>query len=280
MVAKKRRIEGRLELATEFDTDFVDNGYFHKKGNKKLNMKAEAFYIPKDNKDRPQGEDSHFICREKLTIGVADGVGGWARKGIDAGEYARELMTNSVIALQDEEKGNVNPRSVLQEAYSNTNVKGSSTACIITLSSNNCLHYVNLGDSGFMLFRDKKCIHKSVVQQHGFNCPYQLGTRCRDLPCMAYEEKIDVEAGDIIVAGTDGMLDNIYPSEIMEILAKTDEKKQMFAEELAETIAEWALFNALDEDYVSPFARAAEMAGYSHSGGKYDDITVIVCQIE
>lgn len=68
-------------------------------------------------------------------IGVADGVGGWADLGIDAGKYARELMSNSVSAVKDEPKGSVDPARVLEKAYTNTKAQGSSTACIIALSN-------------------------------------------------------------------------------------------------------------------------------------------------
>ncbi|KAJ7948763.1 putative Protein phosphatase 2c [Quillaja saponaria] len=70
-------------------------------------MVAGSFYLPKDNPKKPQGEDAHFICLEKQTLGVADGVGGWAKKGIDGGEYARQLMKNSLIAVQNQPRGTV-----------------------------------------------------------------------------------------------------------------------------------------------------------------------------
>ena len=101
-------------------------------------MVAGSFYIPKDNELKPRGEDAHFICVEENTIGVADGVSGWAKRGVDAGEYARELITHSVIAIHNEPKGAVNPKRVLHTAYSNTLARGSSTACIITLIGNVC----------------------------------------------------------------------------------------------------------------------------------------------
>ncbi|KAH0981056.1 hypothetical protein GBA52_008233 [Prunus armeniaca] len=40
----------------------------------------------KENQEKPPGEDADFICHDAQTIGVADGVGGWARKGVDTGE--------------------------------------------------------------------------------------------------------------------------------------------------------------------------------------------------
>lgn len=99
-------------------------------------MVCGAFYISKAKESKPQGDDAHFICAEKQTVGVADGVGGWSKSGVDAGQYARGLMANCVKAIENVEKSEVDPRWVLDEAYRNTNVEGSSTACILTLKNN------------------------------------------------------------------------------------------------------------------------------------------------
>lgn len=50
-------------------------------------------------------------------------------------------------------------------------------------------------------------------------------------------------------------------------------------EELARTIAENARRNASDRNYCSPFEVAARAANHSHTGGKIDDITVVVAMI-
>ena len=44
------------------------------------------------------------------------------------------------------------------------------------------LNVVNVGDSGFMLFRKGNMIYKSSTQQHRFYSPYQLGknSHCDD----------------------------------------------------------------------------------------------------
>lgn len=105
----------------------------------RLNIVLGSFYIPKDKESNPKGDDAHFICGEKQTIGLADGVGGWTRRGVNAGEYARVLMINSVIALDAEPNGAVNPNRVLSRAYSNTNLPGSSTACLLSLNGNVCI---------------------------------------------------------------------------------------------------------------------------------------------
>lgn len=99
-----------------------------------LKLNSGSCYLPHPDKEDTGGEDAHFICSDEQAIGVADGVGGWADLGIDAGKYARELMSNSVAAIQDEPKGSVDPARVLDKAYTCTKAKGSSTACIIALT--------------------------------------------------------------------------------------------------------------------------------------------------
>ena len=42
----------------------------------RLKMNIGSFYLPKDNAEKPQGEDAHFFSKEKNTIGVADEVSG------------------------------------------------------------------------------------------------------------------------------------------------------------------------------------------------------------
>lgn len=102
--------------------------------NRTLKLFSGSCYLPHPDKEKTGGEDAHFICEDEQAIGVADGVGGWADVGVNAGLYARELMSNSVVAIQNEPKGCIDPARVLDKAHSKTKAKGSSTACIITLT--------------------------------------------------------------------------------------------------------------------------------------------------
>ncbi|TMW90171.1 hypothetical protein EJD97_016113 [Solanum chilense] len=242
-----------------------------------LKIMAGSVYIPKDNPKKPLGDDANFIHELYQTIGVADGVGGWAKHGIDAGIYARELMKNSHIATDSEAmKGHVNPKRVLEEAYRNTHSKGSSTACIISLNSErSSIVAANVGDSGFLLIRKGKIIYKSPIQQRGYGCPYQLGN-CKDNPSVAHEMELNVEMDDILMAGTDGMLDNMNDSEIEEIVQRAINNK-LKPKELAKKIANIALYNSFDRYADTPYARASKGR---HRGGKVDDITVIVAYIQ
>ncbi|KAM0942323.1 putative protein-serine/threonine phosphatase [Dioscorea sansibarensis] len=107
-----------------------------------LKMEAGWSYFPKPKKKRKNGDDAMFVCEEVMIAGVADGVGGWAKQGIDPGEYARELMARSegVVrrrACGQEVKGSdgkqLEPFAVLSEAYHGATASGASTACIVAL---------------------------------------------------------------------------------------------------------------------------------------------------
>lgn len=99
----------------------------------KLKLLSGSCYLPHPAKEATGGEDAHFISIDEHVIGVADGVGGWADLGVDAGLYAKELMRNSLSAIKDEPEGTIDPTRVLEKAYMSTKARGSSTACIITL---------------------------------------------------------------------------------------------------------------------------------------------------
>ncbi|KAJ4846380.1 hypothetical protein Tsubulata_038935 [Turnera subulata] len=245
-----------------------------KKVSRRLKMIAGSSYLPKENKHKPMGEDAHFVCNERQAVGVADGVGGWAIHGIDAGIYARELMNNTVAALALQGPGAVDPKQALLDAHSKTTALGSSTACIVSLKGRR-LRFANVGDSGFMVFRAKRLAFRSPVQQYRFNFPYQLQ---RGGEVEVVEGEVWVEPGDIVVVGTDGLLDNMFASEIEEILQTTEGRP--WPEQIAWTVAAMALENAKDENYKSPFQCDAAVAGQDHIGGKYDDITVVVAEIE
>ncbi|KAE8077111.1 hypothetical protein FH972_015709 [Carpinus fangiana] len=275
MIIKKRRLEGKLAEATLSKSDGAEVP------EESLKIVCGAFYLPKDNPLKPIGEDAYFLCAEKHAIGVADGVGGWAKKGVDSGEYARELMNNAFVAIHQQPDGVSDPKRVLNEAFLNTEAEAASTACIAMLKDN-ILHYINVGESGFMIFRANKLAYQSPIQQHYFNCPFQLGNGEKsDRPSSAAEETVPVVPGDIIVLGTDGLLDNVYAAEIedflkQETLEGTDQDPWRLAYTIAVNLA-WC--NSQDKCSYTPFARAAALANKKHVGGKTDDITVVVARI-
>ncbi|KAG7620729.1 PPM-type phosphatase domain [Arabidopsis suecica] len=245
---------------------------------KPLKLVSGSCYLPHPDKEATGGEDAHFICAEEQALGVADGVGGWAELGIDAGYYSRELMSNSVNAIQDEPKGSIDPARVLEKAHTCTKSQGSSTACIIALT-NQGLHAINLGDSGFMVVCEGHTVFRSPVQQHDFNFTYQLESgRNGDLPSSGQVFTVAVAPGDVIIAGTDGLFDNLYNNEITAIVVHAV-RANIDPQVTAQKIAALARQRAQDKNRQTPFSTAAQDAGFRYYGGKLDDITVVVSYV-
>ncbi|KAL3514617.1 hypothetical protein ACH5RR_027334 [Cinchona calisaya] len=243
-----------------------------------LKLNSGSCYLPHPDKEETGGEDAHFICTDEQAIGVADGVGGWAELGVNAGLYARELMANSVSAIQDEPKGSVDPARVLEKAYMSTKARGSSTACIVALTDQG-LHAINLGDSGFMVIRDGCTVFRSPVQQHDFNFTYQLESgNAGDLPSSGQVFTIPVAPGDVIVAGTDGLFDNLYNHDITAVVVHAT-RAGFGPKVAAQKLAALARQRAEDKNRQTPFSSAAQDAGFRYYGGKLDDITVVVSYI-
>lgn len=248
-------------------------------GDRGLKLLSGSCYLPHPDKEDTGGEDAHFICADAQAIGVADGVGGWADVGVNAGIFARELMSNTVTAIQEEPKGSIDPSRVLEKAHSITKAKGSSTACIIALTDQQGLHAINLGDSGFMVVRDGCTIFESPPQQHGFNFTYQLESGSGgDLPSSGQVFTIPVAAGDVIIAGTDGLFDNLYNNEVTAVVVHAV-RAGLEPQVAAQKIAALARQRALDKNRQTPFSTAAQDAGFRYYGGKLDDITVVVSYI-
>ncbi|KAH9313958.1 hypothetical protein KI387_022585 [Taxus chinensis] len=247
-------------------------------GDRVLKLQSGACYLPHPDKEETGGEDAHFICTAEQAIGVADGVGGWAEMGVNAGTYARELMAHSVTAIEEEPRGSIDLSRVLDKAYTSTKSKGSSTACMLALSDQG-LHAVNLGDSGFLVVRDGCTIFRSPVQQHNFNFTFQLESGGgSDLPSSAQIFTLQVAPGDVIIAGTDGLFDNLYNSEVTAVVVHAV-RAGLGPQVTAQKIAALARQRAQDKHRQTPFSTAAQDAGFRYYGGKLDDITVIVSYV-
>lgn len=110
-------------------------------------------------------------------------------------------------------------------------VLGSSTACVVILNrENSTLYTANIGDSGFMVVRHGRVIHKSEEQQHYFNTPFQLSLPppgyqqnvLSDQPDSAITNNFPVEDGDVILIATDGVFDNLPQNILVEELCKVN----------------------------------------------------------
>ena len=189
-------------------------------------------FLPHPDKGE-HGEDAYFISDNNQIAGVADGVGGWIEMGIDAGAFSRELMNNAKDFAKKEDS--LNPGDILASAYFSTTALGTCTACIIALDGEE-LRAINVGDSGFSILRRQvdqdpsraiseinddppqwALYFQTTEQTHFFNCPFQLGTNSRDSPSDGQQFHLPMEHGDLIILATDGVIDNIFTAEMIQV---------------------------------------------------------------
>jgi protein phosphatase PTC7 len=147
------------------------------------------------------------------------------------------------------------------------------------------LHTANLGDSGYLLLRkngfDLVPLFRTKEQTHGFNFPFQVGVGGDD-PKKADYQVHNVQDNDILVVGTDGLFDNMFDEQIIEIFQPFIKQSEAILdlELVAQMIAKRAEELSLNPKWNSPFAKEAYRNYYDFKGGKHDDVTVIVSQIK
>ena len=89
---------------------------------------AAGVTAPHARKKSKGGEDAFFTDALAMVVGIADGVGGWERLGVDPAAYSRTLMEEceSVASM-----GNASSTQILQKGFDKTHAEGSCTAIIV-----------------------------------------------------------------------------------------------------------------------------------------------------
>ncbi|KAJ2994718.1 hypothetical protein NUW58_g1476 [Xylaria curta] len=185
-------------------------------------------------------------------IGANDGVGAWsARARGHAGLWSRLVLHFWVGAMEEDiakarppgSPYQPDPKRYLQIAYERT-VEATSgpNECLGTTTATGAqlfykgdpetsqstlkplLYVTNLGDSQVMVVRAKsqEMIYKSKAEWHWFDCPRQLGTNSPDTPDQnATVDIIELIEGDICLAMSDGIIDNLWEHEIVNIVSES-----------------------------------------------------------
>lgn len=235
------------------------------------------------------GEDALMARSDSLA--VADGVGGWDNKEADSALFSRLLLQNISQELQRieelgekaEEFQKVEPVEVMSVALGKTeNVIGSCTTVLAILRGSQ-LRVATVGDAGLLVARKGEIVLRTKEQQHSFNFPYQLGKGCKTTPRDASKEILQVQLGDVLVMATDGLFDNLFDHQILEIIEKARKGKSMGEFEptkVSETLVKAASDTAADTRSRSPFEAKAMEEGLFFQGGKMDDISVVVAVVD
>lgn len=89
------------------------------------------------------------------------------------------------------------------------------------------LYVTNLGDSQVMVVRPSsgELVFKTQEQWHWFDCPRQLGTNSPDTPTQnAVLDRVPIKEGDVVLAMSDGVIDNLWSHEIVENVSNSVRK--------------------------------------------------------
>ena len=97
-----------------------------------------------------------------------------------------------------------------------------------------------------------------------------------DGPESSDMQKVELESGDVVLLATDGLWDNVSEQTIVNALKQVDANNIQM---ICNSIALIARRLSHDAHYKSPFALKAGEHGIATSGGKPDDITLVLLYI-
>jgi len=271
---------------------------------KQLSVQSGVFVSPHPSKvkkgvkaknckeDGHAGEDAYFKCFSEngktYGIGVADGVYMWSEYGIDAGQFSKALMT---VAKEEVFKNAISVTEVIKRAVDSVkqeSIRGSSTLCCCLVDTvRGTAQIANLGDSGVVILNESGVKFKTPQQEHSFGYPFQVGHQEQsDRPEDALVSAVGLESGDIVIVGTDGLFDNLAEEDAITMAFDvqklfSDSCMGTRATRLANELGNRAFLNSMDKWMETPYSKAAtEAFDMVYSGGKKDDITVIVSIVE
>merc|ERR1712151_221969 len=122
-------------------------------------------------------------------------------------------------------------------------------------------------------------------QTHYFNCPYQMGSSQAPVEVPDFI-RIRVRPGDLVLAATDGVFDNLFDHQVQAIVARhlggawrSGSEVGSQLQGLAQSITKQAHRIGQQEDnkdIITPFALSAHSEGLTFRGGKLDDTTIVI----
>ncbi|KAF3630243.1 putative protein phosphatase 2C 1 [Capsicum annuum] len=247
-----------------------------------MSLSVGMYLIPHPNKVEKGGEDAFFVSSDNgKVIVVADGVSrgalellvkllpcdqevrrsrvqaleiasgrnaSWAEKDVDPALFSRELVSN-VSSLVGNAEVNYDPRILIKGAHAATSSIGSATV-IVSIFENGILKIASVGDCGLRVIRKGQMIFSTFPLEHYFDCPYQLSSEAVTQTYLdAIVSTVDLQVGDTIIMGSDGLFDNIFDQEIISIVNTHDDVSNA-----AKALADLARNHSVDIKFDSPYS--------------------------
>jgi len=177
---------------------------------------------------------------------------------------------------------------------------GSCTALLAILMDNK-LTGGHIGDSCLAVFRMHQTeqvmetVFKTTAVQHSFNFPIQVDASDEKIDetwDKAQKFVVELKAGDIILACTDGFFDNLYEDHVQKMIAQylaetlpswQDARKAVLLDPQLEYLCVYLATEALRKSYLleeSPFSKDLRAIRPNFPPiGKRDDISLIVGRV-
>jgi len=225
--------------------------------NKPLCFSARAYQMTHPAKARANHRDADATRTSPMLLGVCDGVSQLEDYGMDASELPKELLAvlEELAMLQLMPDGPETPAdayrgpvALLKEAYEATESLGSTTVILAVLDNSTRIHgklhpmiaVLSIGDCELLLLRrtegkrgDLSIVFHTEMQRIDGHCqtPLQLA-RVDERIDADFDEGIALEViergsavhcvsayeGDILVLGSDGVFDNLFLEEVIDIV--------------------------------------------------------------
>jgi len=249
----------------------------------KTQIKVEMIsrVLPHPMKTSWGGEDAVFTTSR--SFGVFDGVSGATK------EEGKPLYSVTVAEQLKKSLGKRGGLSIKQlqselmdaSIYADSCATGATTALLASIGTDGFLRVINLGDSVLIVIRNNRILVKTKEKIHYFDCPYQLASGSPDRPRDAISLQVELVPGDIIIAGSDGVFDNLSESTVRKIVNSVSNSKVNLPL-VVKKIVEQSRKVSLNPNAQTPYAQMAMKNEYkayeSGLGGKIDDISCIVVQ--
>jgi len=284
--------------------------------NKPLCFNAKAYQKTHPAKACKGQSDADATLCSPMLVGIADGVSQIEDFGIDASLLPNELL-NAVEELAvtqllpgQETEDYCGPISLVRDAYEATENLGSTTLLTAVMDNSTKIHgklhpmiaVCSIGDCEIVILRRGsdgrlQVVFHTEMQRIDGNAqsPLQLA-RVDETIDPDFDESIAIEViergsavhcvsafeGDIVILGSDGVFDNLFVDEILNICEQMIQatgagKKSHVDRHLLGRIAHQIVMSSHAKTYPSPNGTFADSP--IGKGGKVDDTSCVVGQV-
>ncbi|KAK1858928.1 hypothetical protein I4F81_001527 [Pyropia yezoensis] len=245
-------------------------------------------------KGGPAGEDAHFLLppgggpptapaastvgAPTVGVGVFDGVGGWRRLGIDAGDYARALAAGAAAYLAARPGaggaavvyGRWAAAEALVSAVDAVTLAGTATAVVAAVVADD--------DDDDAAAAGGHAAWAAAHPPGGR--PRRSGRRLVGV-AVGDSGLWVIRAGTVIYRSPDGLFDNVWGEAVVATATAARGGEGGDVAAAARRLHAAAVDAYSRRTYRSPFAVAARAAGWDYpDAGKPDDVVVVVCRAE